>query len=64
MNNYTEGFSSKYHTYNLVYYEETPSVEAAILREKQMKKWKRDWKIRLIEETNPEWENLYHQIKN
>jgi putative endonuclease len=63
MNNTTNGFTSKYHTYKLVHYEETSSVEAAIHREKCLKRWKRAWKIRLIEESNPEWKNLYHKIK-
>lgn len=62
MNNAGPGFSSRYHTYQLVYYETTEDVETAILREKQLKKWKRAWKIRLIEEKNPTWKNLYHEI--
>lgn len=43
----------------LVHVEETDDIEVAILREKQLKKWNREWKIRLIEESNPEWEDLY-----
>jgi putative endonuclease len=45
-----EGFTKKYGVSRLVYFETTENVEAAILREKQLKKWNRDWKIRLIEE--------------
>jgi putative endonuclease len=45
-----------------VYYEHLNEIEEAILREKQMKKWNRKWKIRLIEEKNPEWKDLYDEI--
>jgi putative endonuclease len=45
-----------------VYYEAGNDVEEIIKREKQLKKWKREWKIKLIEEFNPEWKNLYHEI--
>lgn len=62
INNVSESFSSKYHTYNLVYYKAGNDVDEVIKREKQLKKWKRDWKIRLIEEFNPEWKNLYHEV--
>ena len=54
-----EGFTKKYGVHSLVFYEVTESVEEAIAREKRIKKWKRAWKIRLIEETNPEWRDLY-----
>lgn len=53
------GFSKKYHVKRLVYYELHDSAEAAITRETQMKRWKRDWKIALIEKTNPQWLDLY-----
>jgi putative endonuclease len=46
----------------LVYYEAFDDVEAAITREKQLKKWNRAWKIRLIEENNPNWDDLYAAI--
>jgi putative endonuclease len=46
----------------VVYYEVHTEIEAAIVREKQMKKWNRAWKVRLIEETNPHWDDLYNQI--
>ena len=53
------GFTSKYHIHRLVYFEQTADIKAAIQREKRLKKWNRDWKIELIEESNPEWEDLY-----
>ena len=61
-NNLVSGFTEKYNVHNLVYYEQHESMESAILREKQMKKWKRSWKIRLIENTNPSWNDLYSEI--
>ena len=56
------GFTKKYNVDRLVYYETTEYVESAILREKQMKKWKRQWKIELIEKKNPNWKDLYYDI--
>ncbi len=56
------GFSQKYNTKLLVYYEQTDNVEAAITREKQMKKWYRNWKLELIEAFNPDWRDLYDDI--
>ena len=58
-NNLIEGFTQKYDVHNLVYYEVTESVESAINREKQLKKWNRAWKIKLIEKTDPKWKDLY-----
>ena len=57
-----EGFTRRYHVHRLVYYEITTSVESAIQREKQLKKWNRAWKIRLIEQSNPQWKDLYSSI--
>jgi putative endonuclease len=57
-----EGFTKKYAVSRLVYYEVHSDVEAAIIREKQMKKWNRAWKVRLIEEDNPNWDDLYNRI--
>ena len=57
-----EGFTKKYGIKKLVYFEHTQDVNAAILREKQLKKWKREWKIRIIEEMNPDWNDLYDEI--
>ncbi len=56
------GFSKMYNTNNLVYYESTNSVESAINREKILKHWKREWKINLIEENNPEWKDLSEEF--
>ena len=54
-----DGFTSKYNIDKLVYYEETPDIVSAITREKQLKKWNRDWKIKLIEKVNLEWNDLF-----
>lgn len=56
------GFTKKYGVCCLVHYECSGSAEAAIRREKQIKKWNRAWKIRLIEENNPYWRDLYTEI--
>ena len=61
-NNLIEGFTKKYHIKNLVYFEAHKSVEEAIKREKQIKKWNRSWKLRLIEGQNPNWDDLYKNI--
>ncbi len=60
--NFVDGFTKEYNVHALVYYEQNNEVEEAILREKQMKKWNRKWKMRLIEEKNPEWKDLYDEI--
>ncbi len=57
-----DGFTKNYSVNILVYYETHESVEAAIVREKQLKKWNRQWKLRLIEEKNPEWQDLWNEI--
>jgi putative endonuclease len=59
-----DGFTKKYDVWRLVYYEQFEDVEAAIHREKRLKKWKREWKIDLIEKTNPSWIDLYPTIAN
>lgn len=61
-NDFVDGFTKKYGVHMLVWYDVTESAEAAITREKQIKKWNRTWKLRLIEENNPEWKDLYEQI--
>ncbi|MEI6498771.1 MAG: GIY-YIG nuclease family protein [bacterium] len=53
-----KGFTDKYFVGKLVYYEETPDINSAISREKQMKKWNREWKENLINKDNPNWEDL------
>ena len=57
-----DGFTKTHSVNNLVYFECHATAEAAITREKQLKKWKRAWKIRLIEESNPLWDDLYPQL--
>jgi len=53
-----EGFTKKYIVDKLVYFESTTDVNDSILREKRLKKWKRQWKIELIEKSNPDWRDL------
>jgi putative endonuclease len=61
-NGEVKGFTQRYNIHLLVYFEYYHQVEYAIKREKQLKKWNRNWKISLIEENNPEWKDLYSQI--
>ncbi len=58
-NDLVDGFTKKYGVHKLVYYEMAEDINSMIVREKQLKKWKRDWKIRLIESVNPKWDDLY-----
>jgi putative endonuclease len=58
-----EGFSKKYNLKKLVYYEHTSDVNAALAREKEIKKWRREKKNRLVENLNPEWEDLSKSTK-
>ena len=53
-----KGFTSEHRVHLLVYYEDCGTMLEAITREKQVKRWKREWKIRLIEKENPQWEDL------
>ncbi|ABV79481.1 GIY-YIG nuclease [Rickettsia bellii] len=53
-----KGFTAKYNIIKLVYTEEFADIKEAIIREKALKKWKRSWKIELIEKVNPEWKDL------
>ena len=57
-----EGFTKKYEIAKLVYFEQFDDIENAVKREKRLKKWNRAWKIRLIEEQNPNWDDLYAGI--
>jgi putative endonuclease len=57
-----DGFTAKYGVDQLVYYEAHGCAETAIVREKQLKKWRRAWKIELIETVNPQWQDLYDEI--
>jgi putative endonuclease len=61
-NDEADGFTKKYGVHLLVYYELHDDMENAILREKRLKKWNRAWKLRLIEEKNPDWNDLYPSI--
>ena len=61
-NHLVKGFTQQYKLDKLVWYEETSDVLTAIAREKQLKNWKRQWKIDLIEKQNPKWQDLYSDI--
>jgi len=61
-NDLIEGFTKKYQVHQLVYFEMHGDMNAAITREKQLKKWNRAWKIELIEKTNPCWRDLWEDI--
>ena len=57
-----EGFTSQYNVTRLVWCDQTASIEEAIAHEKRLKRWQREWKIALIEKTNPNWDDLYEGI--
>ena len=61
-NNLVDGFIKRYNVHNLVWYEVHERMESAILREKQIKKWRRAAKIGLIEQGNPDWKDLWHEL--
>jgi putative endonuclease len=61
-NGLVEGFTKKYSVHRLVYYEVATDAETALTRERQIKRWNRAWKLRLIEERNPGWTDLYDNI--
>lgn len=61
-NDVTGGFTKKYGVHTLVYYELHDDMDSAITREKQLKKWRRAWKIELIEKSNRSWRDLYPDI--
>jgi putative endonuclease len=58
----SKSFTQKYKVYKLVYFQQCENVESVIQREKQRKAWHREWKIRLIEETNPLWNHLSNTL--
>jgi putative endonuclease len=58
----TPGFTSRYGVQRLVWFEAYDDPTNAITREKEIKKWRRAWKLRLIEEVNPQWRDLYDEI--
>jgi len=57
-----EGFTKKYNVARLLYYEYFNDINDAIVREKQLKNWRREWKIALIEKDNPHWSDLYQDL--
>lgn len=57
-----EGFTKRYGCKMLVWFERHDTIEAAILRERQMKEWRRAWKLRRIEEMNPDWNDLFELV--
>ncbi len=61
-NDAVEGFTRRYSVHTLVYFELHPEMTQAIAREKQLKKWKRAWKLELIERHNPNWNDLWDEI--
>jgi putative endonuclease len=61
-NDVVAGFTNRYRIHTLVWYELCPTMESAILREKALKNWRRAWKIRLIEEGNVDWDDLYSDL--
>ena len=61
-NDVVEGFTNKYHVHLLVYYELYEDIYTAIAREKQLKNWRREWKMALIEKANPIWKDLWETI--
>jgi putative endonuclease len=61
-NDVTAGFTKKYSVHMLVYCELLENMESAIIREKQLKKWRRAWKIELVEKSNPQWKDLWPGI--
>ena len=61
-NKLVEGFAKRYNLVKLVYYQATNDIDSAIKREKQLKNWHRAWKINLISEFNPDWEDLSREL--
>lgn len=61
-NNLLPGFTSRYNLHRLVWYEQYGGIGEAIAREKAIKNWKRDWKVKRIEAINPEWRDLYEEL--
>ncbi|MFO1000981.1 MAG: GIY-YIG nuclease family protein [Planctomycetaceae bacterium] len=62
-NDVFEGFTKEYGVHMLVWYELHEDMETAIIREKRLKKWNREWKLRLIEEKNPDWKDMYDTVR-
>ena len=62
-NDFADGFSRKYGVHTLVWYEPHESMETALAREKAIKRWRRAWKVELIEKLNPAWADLYDSLQ-
>lgn len=61
-NDFVKGFTNKYGVHKLVYFEQCNDYEVALQRERQIKEWKRKWKLDLIEKVNPLWQDLYYEL--
>ena len=61
-NNVIDGFTSQHELHRLVWYQHYEDIQIAIAHEKRVKKWKRQWKINIIERMNPNWDDLYSQL--
>ena len=61
-NDFVAGFTKRYKVHTLVWFEQHETMESAIAREKAIKEWKRQWKLELIDQLNPEWHDLYGEI--
>ena len=61
-NDLVEGFTNRYRVHRLVWYEIHSTMESALNREKALKKWNRKWKVKLFQEENPSWSDLYDDI--
>jgi putative endonuclease len=61
-NDLVPGFTQRYEIHTLVWFEQHETMESAITREKAIKEWKRQWKLELIEQLNPEWRDLYGEL--
>jgi len=61
-NDFSDGFCRKYSVHKLVYYELLDTITEAIRREKQLKKWRRQWKLELVEKRNPNWNDLWDDL--
>jgi putative endonuclease len=61
-NDVVAGFTKQYGVHQLVWFEEHESMESALAREKAIKEWQRQWKLKLIEAVNPEWRDLYEGL--
>ena len=61
-NDFVDGFSKMHGVHRLVWYERHETAESAIKREKQIKKWRREWKLKLIDQFNPLWDDVYESL--